>query len=191
MLLPCGIPHRVVLPHLSPLCLCHHSAHLLRNANSLVLAIPFGIFHGLLNSSSQLPCTMWQEPNLYPYWATILRIVVVQSLQARTGNLPHGHHCLTLSWARPILGQALLSGWAVWRQKDSSHSGKPLAAPPPWVWRFLREDSRGGWAGAGAWRTETYVTNFSSAPAGLKQFGTSQGGRTGWGARPPGGRTHS
>lgn len=42
---PVGSHTEFSLPHLSPLCLCHHPAHLLRNANSLVLAISFGIFH--------------------------------------------------------------------------------------------------------------------------------------------------
>lgn len=107
---PVGSHTEFFLPHLNPLCLCHqHPAHLLRNANSLVLAIPFRIFHQPVNDSSQLPCMMWQVPSLYPYRATILRIVMVWSLQARTGNLSHGYHCLTLSWARPILGQPPLS----------------------------------------------------------------------------------
>lgn len=61
---PCGIPHRVFLPHLSPLCLRHHPAHLLRSANSPDPAIPFGIFHQPVNDFSQGTCTMWQVPSL-------------------------------------------------------------------------------------------------------------------------------
>lgn len=62
---PVGSHTEFFLPHLSPLCLYHHPAHLLRNANFLVLAIPFRIFHQPVNDSSQLPCTMWQVPSLY------------------------------------------------------------------------------------------------------------------------------
>lgn len=137
---PCGLPHRVLLPHLSPLCLCPHPAHVLRNATSPVLASPFGIFHRPANGSSQWPCTMWQVPSLYPYWATILRMCFRPEL----GIFPMGttashspgpvHPPLVPSFPAGLKG----------RQKDSSHSGKPFAAPPPWVWRFLWEDSRGG-----------------------------------------------
>ena len=44
----------------------------------------------------------------------------------------------------------------------------------------------GGGGSQGARKAD--VTNFSSALAGLRQLGTSQSGRTGWGARPLGGR---
>lgn len=161
---PVGSHTEFSLPHLSPLCLCHHPAHLLRNANSLVLAISFGIFHQPVNSSSQLPCIVWQVPSLYLYWATILRIVMVRSLQARIVNLPMGTTVSHYPGSGPSSASTFLPGWAVGRQKDSSHSGKPLAAPPLWVWRFLWEDSRGGWAGAWSLEDRDICHQFQFCP---------------------------
>lgn len=144
---PCGIPQRVFLPYLSPLCLHHHPAHLLRNANFSVLAIPFGIFQQPVNDSSQGPCTRWQVPSLTGQrysglsWSGHCR--------PELGIFPMGTTASHYPGPGPSSASTFFPVWAVGEAEDSSHSGKPFAAPP-WVWRFLWEDSRGGWTGARA-----------------------------------------
>lgn len=55
------------------------------------------------------------------------------------------------------------------------------------VWRLLQEESgESGWGG-GAKGPERQMSPISVLPlVGLRQLGTSQGGRTGWGTRPLG-----
>ena len=107
---------------------------------------------------------------------------------------------LTEGW-RCMASHATLQSWGVsssnraqtevgvWRTGGSTHSGSTRLLLLPALEGAPAERLWGEWAGAGAEGPQKAdVTNFSSAPASLRQAGTSQSGRISWGARPLGGR---